>query len=510
MPLSSTLSNVNSKAIIRTLLLAGVYYATARVGLLLAFGYKNVSAVWPPSGVALAILLLCGRSAWPAVFLGAFLANFSTELPIGTSLLISGGNTLEALAGARILQGIDVTNTPLQRIRDVYWLLAAAAASATVAATVGVASLRLGEFVAWHEFAPAWLTWWLGDAMGVVIITPPILTVKAFLRAPSWDRRAVSFRTATEIVLITTSLIVATILVFAWGRAYPYAVFPFLIWTAVRFGARGASLAVFAVSCLSVVSTLKGQGPFFRGSPELSLINLQAFMAVVSATSLVLAAAISERKRAEEEIAALNRRLQLAMAETHHRVKNNLQVIAAMVDLQVLQDKKFLPVTEVRRLGSHVRTLAMVHDILTQQAKEHGTAQSVSAKAILEKLLPLIQQTAGGRQIRYEVDDAALTTRQGTSLALVANEIISNAVKHGSGPIQVAFKASKESANLSVCDEGVGFPQGFTVEGKETTGLALVENLVQWDLAGTVRYENFPSGGARVFVAIPLVSKPEE
>jgi PAS domain S-box-containing protein len=249
---------------------------------------------------------------------------------------------------------------------------------------------------------------------------------------------------------------------------------------------------------------------------------------------------IDDQKRAEEElrrrqsdIEALNRRLQRAMQETHHRVKNNLQVIAAMVDLQVMQDTEMLPVGEVKRLGSHVRTLATVHDLLTEQARTDAAARHVSARAILDKLLPLLQQTAHGRHFHMDLAEAWVSPRQGTSLALVANELVSNAVKHGKGRVAVTLRLVTDEegegaeeghvantssvvprpspfAVLEVCDDGEGFPPGFDPSAVETTGIMLVENLSRWDLGGSARYENRPTGGARVVVTLPVEIGPGE
>jgi two-component system, sensor histidine kinase PdtaS len=206
----------------------------------------------------------------------------------------------------------------------------------------------------------------------------------------------------------------------------------------------------------------------------------------------------------QAEIEQLNAMLRRSMIETHHRVKNNLQIIAAMVDLQVMQDSETLPVGEIRRLGTHVRTLAVVHDLLTAEAKEGGHATTVSGKTVLEQLLPLLSNTAGGREISMTIQDARLTSRQATSLALVTSELVSNALKHGRGRVEVSFLAGELSAMLEVCDDGPGFPAGFQPLALGTTGLSLVENLSRWDMGGAALFENRPGGGARVRVSIPL------
>jgi two-component sensor histidine kinase len=210
----------------------------------------------------------------------------------------------------------------------------------------------------------------------------------------------------------------------------------------------------------------------------------------------------SEIQRAHIE--ALNERLQRAMTETHHRVKNNLQVIAAMIDLQVMQEAETLPLAEFKRLGMHVRTLASLHDVLTNQSRADGQASHVSARQMLDKLLPMIQSTAPLTKITFSVDEARLPLRQAASLTLLINEVVSNAVKHGKGDVSVTFAKEHDRARLVVTDDGPGFPPGFDPSTHANTGLDLVENLARWDLQGKTTYENRPQGGARVSVTFGL------
>ena len=215
---------------------------------------------------------------------------------------------------------------------------------------------------------------------------------------------------------------------------------------------------------------------------------------------------IDEQERAQVEIEALNVRLQRAMTETHHRVKNNLQIISAMVDMQVMDaPNDSVPVEEFKRLGAQIATLAAIHDLLTQEAKEGGEVEGVGAKAILDKLLPLLQGAASSRTFAFRVDkDAGLTLRQGTSMALVANELVSNAVKHGQEGVEVTFDAEAGEARLIVSNGGPGFPLGFDPQTAAHTGLELVEHLTRWDLGGSTCYGRREGGGAQVTVTFPV------
>lgn len=211
-----------------------------------------------------------------------------------------------------------------------------------------------------------------------------------------------------------------------------------------------------------------------------------------------------ENSRLYEATEDLNARLRQSMTETHHRVKNNLQVIAAMIEIQVGDNRASVPATEFERLSRHIRTLAAMHDILTQKSKALSETETVSLKEVLEKLLPMLQQSAPGRSIRYALEDARVSSRKGTSLGLVVNEIVSNALKHSAGDVTVTFYEEGDSGVLEVCDDGLGFPPDFDPIREANTGLELIENLTRTDLRGTVVYLNRPDGGAEVRLVFPI------
>jgi two-component sensor histidine kinase len=233
--------------------------------------------------------------------------------------------------------------------------------------------------------------------------------------------------------------------------------------------------------------------------------------AALQAANAELQNEIAERLRAEQvlaknqrHIAALNERLQRAMTETHHRVKNNLQLIVAMLDMRVMESTGSISLQEVKRLRSYIRTLAAVHDILTEQAKSDGEASMVSAQEILERLLPMLQESCPDRPLRFDIEDAVLTARQGTSLALVTNELVSNGLKHGRGAVTITLTVREGHVTLEVCDDGPGFPPGFDPKQAASTGLELVDNLSRHDLGASVLYLNPSDGGACVRMIFPL------
>jgi PAS domain S-box-containing protein len=205
-----------------------------------------------------------------------------------------------------------------------------------------------------------------------------------------------------------------------------------------------------------------------------------------------------------EELEQMNVRLRRSMTETHHRVKNNLQIICALIEMQTDEGRETVPISEWTRIEKSVRALSAIHDILTQEAKSGGDQETISSREVLQKLIGLLSLTTGERVIHSDLQDSRLEPRQATGLALLTNEIISNALKHSRSDIWIQFRVQDLSAHMEVRDDGPGFPPEFDPVTAANTGLDLIESVVRWDLSGEVRYENQPTGGACVSIRFPL------
>ena len=230
------------------------------------------------------------------------------------------------------------------------------------------------------------------------------------------------------------------------------------------------------------------------------------FVMVNDVTHAVLSEEAHVRhERAMEE---LNARLKRAMAETHHRVRNNLQSIVGLCEILEADKGEHIPLQDFRKLKTHVRALAAVHNILTQEARKDAFDQRLSSRLFLNDLLTLLKETAGEREVDHRIDDCDITPKQAISLAVVANELFTNAVKHGSGKIRLGFIVQDHYALFRIADEGPGFPGGFDPESLSRVGLELVQTVVRWDLQGVVRFENC-GRGSRVVVEMPLNLDPE-
>ena len=297
--------------IARILLLAVVYFIGAELGLSLASLHKNVTPVWPPTGIAIAALLIYGRRLWPGVFIGAFVVNALTDISLGSALGIAIGNTLEAVAACWLLQRFTGWRNSLNSVADVMRFVGCATVLAPiVSATIGSLSLLLGGAATWSGFWPLWLTWWIGDGFGALIVTPLVL---------AWSLpQNVAKRDWPEIAALLTAHFVVVLTVFGgWFpgpvKTYPlaYLCLPTLLWAALKFDLRIVTTAIVLMAGVALWGARQGYGPFSTAVPNLSLILLISFVGTTTLMTLVVAAITRERQKAEADMSKLGSELEV-------------------------------------------------------------------------------------------------------------------------------------------------------------------------------------------------------
>jgi anti-anti-sigma factor len=292
----------------RVLVIAGAYFGSAKLGLAEAYAQGNVTAVWPPTGIALAAVLIWGYRFWPGVALGALLANATTDVPALTTLGITVGNTLEAVCGAALLTRFDF-RPALGRVRDVLLLFGCAAVVSTmVAATIGNLSLLAGGEIDADRFGFFWRLWWLGDMSGDLLVAPVLLVIATRAAWPKLTR-------ARAIEAATLAAGVAGLSALALRPSTPLAflAFPGLVVAALRFRQIGAAVSSLIVATIAVWVTARGHGPFAGGAGDENLLESQLFCAVGAMTALLLAAVLTERKRAEDAYRGVAETLQRSL-----------------------------------------------------------------------------------------------------------------------------------------------------------------------------------------------------
>jgi PAS domain S-box-containing protein len=286
--------------------LVAVYYACGRFGLGLASVNPHATALWAPTGISIAALLLLGYRAWPAVLAGAFLVNHHVNSSIVVSAGIAIGNTLEAIVGAYLANQFANGTQAFYRTKDVFRFVCLAGLLATaISATVGVCVLCNTGFANWHDFHSVWLTWWIGDALGALTLTPFLVLV---LKNP---HHTSSIDELLEIFFLLAGLSILCVLIFGppsllWSKWYGLAFLclPFSVWTAFRFCPLEAAGTNLVLSGFATWGTLAGFGPFATNHDAPLLLG--TFVCIACTMSLMIAANVYQRRRAKEELLGLH------------------------------------------------------------------------------------------------------------------------------------------------------------------------------------------------------------
>jgi len=299
----------------RALALAAAYFLVAKIGLRYATIGPSISPVWPPTGLAVAALVLLGPRYWLAILLGAFLANATTSIPVLAAAGIACGNTAEAMLAADLLRSRAGQHLALDDLRAVRTLVGVAAPmGALTSAAIGVTTLWLAHVIPGGGAWSALSLWWAGDYLGALVVAPLFLTWLPW--AGPTDVR-IGRRAALELSLVVGGAVLATMAIFGGllpasllpQAEYPYLLFPFVIGAALRFGPRGASLLTMTVATLAVGYTVQGGGPFVMQTVPSTDTALMIYIGILAITGLSLSPATARHERAERALRTANEHL---------------------------------------------------------------------------------------------------------------------------------------------------------------------------------------------------------
>jgi len=295
----------------RILLVGLIYFGAARYGWILAAAPTGVSPFWPPAGIALALLILWGRRVWPGILLGALAADVSLGLSLRSIVVGAIANTIEPLAAATLLARWPGFDSKLERPRDLTALLLSASLASLLGALIGTTGLWLAGIShpkSLTAFVTRMSTWWLGDAMGVLVLTPPLLIWgRTRLSWPQALPRPSALQTARwrrriEAFLLCAALGLSSYLSFdpvtptpSGHSAIEYVPFPLIIWAAMRFGVRGASLSSLVLTASAVWHYSISPLERYHLGADANLLLLQTSIAVIVLTALVIGAVMTER-----------------------------------------------------------------------------------------------------------------------------------------------------------------------------------------------------------------------
>jgi signal transduction histidine kinase len=541
--------------------LAVIYVLAGKFGLQLAVFHPSATPVWPPTGISLAALLLLGYWVWPGICLGAFVVNVTTAGSIATSLGIATGNTLEGLLGAFLVNHFANGRKVFAQQRDTFaFVLLAPLLSTTVSATVGVTSLSLGGYADWERYSAIWTTWWLGDAVGALVVTPAIVLWVSD-HTTKWSRFQL-----LEIGVSFSLLCLVTWFVFQsshamTGSTYPLAflTLSLLIWVAVRFGPRETVTAIVLCVGIAIWGTLRGSGPFVRGSPNESLLLLQAFIAVIAVTALGLAVGVSERRRAERALDQLNQTLERRIQDRTSTLQATVEQLQEFDRLKsafvgIVSHELRTPLTSIKTFAENLldgvagplnekqhhyasriqfnadQLRRMLNELLDLSKIEGGRMEVrptvLSLPELLADLLEGFQPIAQRKSIIVDVcsmEHMPKVRADRDKLYEVLANLLENAIKFtpSGGCVRISAQVLDERLiQIGISDTGCGIseehlPKIFdkfyrvrsaAVDGAGTgLGLAIAKGLIELH-GGTIAVESVPKQGSHFYFTLPYIT----
>ena len=493
-----------------------IYFAAAKFGFLLAFATRQVTAIWPPTGIAFVAYVIFGYRAWPGVFAGAFLANALSSEPLATAAGIALGNTLPGLIAVFLLGKLGGFERSLERFRDVLGLsMIAAAVSCTVSATNGVANLALGGIIPWRAFGSVWWVWWVGDALGVLLVSPLLLTWFAKPRLGWTGWRLIEFTAlfvslAAVCQIAFSGQIVKTTALFR----FEYAVFPFIIWAALRFGQREAASAAVLISAVAIWGAIHDRGPFATGTLDERLILLDVFIAITAVTALTLGAITTERLEAEHnlqqahdklEVRVRERTAELAeankeLAKKNEEVEAFVYIVshdlrAPLVNLQGFSRELEFSCRDLRQspefaalpssnganrihailnrdipdslhyiTASITKFQRLIDALLTlsRYGRQEYRSEEVDVRGVVEATLDSVRQSIESSGAYIVVGPIPKAKGDATALGQVVSNLVGNALKYlqpgRQGHIEIGGETETENMHLWIRDNGSGIP----------------------------------------------------
>ncbi|MGI8906819.1 MAG: MASE1 domain-containing protein [Candidatus Sumerlaeaceae bacterium] len=470
----------SGRAWLQLAMVAIAYLLLARAGFHFAHLVKQVSPVWPASGFALAALLLWGRWLWPGITLGAFLANYFSGEPMWVAAIIAAGNTLEGVIGAILLQRFCNFRNSMDRVRDVLSLLLCCVVGSTmIAATAGSVALCAGGITQWPEFHFVWITWWVGDGMGILAVAPAMLVwLQSTPKLPLSRRLEAA---ALAAVLLTFTVLTLTLGPSHRATSLQYFEFPILIWAALRFEQRGSTLAILIIAAISALLTVQGSGPFAQYSQAINLRLLQAFIAALAITGLILGAIIAERSRLNGELivardSALeaSRAKSLFLANMSHELRTPLTAVIGYAEMlqeeiqDVTPDRVTSDLGNIKSAATHL--LSLINDILDLSKIEAGKLTMFPEQVDLLPLLtevintvrPLATKNGNSLELQTELNaDDGFFVVDSIRLRQILFNLLSNAAKFthsGSIILSVCCAPARHDGwiQFSVIDSGIG------------------------------------------------------
>jgi signal transduction histidine kinase len=547
----------NYRNIFLIIIVCLLYSLSAKLGLKYAVIGQTVTFLWPPSGIALASILLSKNYQVAfGIALGAAIANSGSGLPLVTLTVITMGNTIEPILGAFWLRRRKCFSNSFEKLPDVLDFVSKAGIISTmVGASFGTLGLYLGNAIQISDVGYTWVAWWLGDGMGVIVIAPLFLiacnSLGASFKSFSVSNLVEAFILLCLLIAVGESIFEDSSLAGLGNFQISLCLFPFTIWSALRFGLLGASSVSLIISVLTIHGTSEGTGPFAVGTPMNSLILWCLFTDLIAISGLILATIDSERKN-----------VLIALRESNTNLDNQIQkktqdLIQANIDLHAVLAERWRLQSEMNHISEESKKLIgqELHDGLGQHiigiaflvsSLEHLLSSKLltseletlhNIQKLLDESLSMIRMLSRGlyptaletggfisalRQLtdftqsssevkcifqmtaRLHIRDKAIILH----LYRIAQEAISNALKHSNAKnIVVKLAGSNDNYTFSIEDDGIGFSlKGMNIN--RTFGLRSMQCRADLIKAQIELIKN-QDGGTSVVITGPMNPKEQ-
>lgn len=534
-----------SANILLNVVVAVLYTLTGLWGLQLAFVNSNVTLLWPPSGIAMAALLYGGLSMAPGILLGALITNLLNDAAPVIATSIAAGNTMGLVIGYGLLRAAYRSAPDFGRIRFlVQFILHASLIGGLCTAIWGTLSLMIGGIIDKGNFLETFAIWWVGDAMGVLLLAPFLLTARQLLIRLKDGLRALEYGA----LVVLASAVSYGIFTGELGLPshYPliYLEFPFLVWGALRFGPGGGASLILLVAGFSSASTAAGLGPFSREDVHDSLLFLHTYLGLFATSTLMVASVFQEKRDYLIQISEARRKAEEAnrlksefLANMSHEIRTPLTAMLGFLDLlrsdELPPEERRRYISTIQRNGEHL--VSLIGDILDLSRIEAGRMTLQKRRVDLSNFL---QELTEAFRVRAEQKGLSFWMNQFGSLPLfvrmdelrvrqILGNLLGNAIKftdRGSVGLELKGKHARNDLVLifSVVDTGPGISpsekeklfQPFSQLDTSSTrdyggaglGLAISRRLAQL-IGGDVELDSSPDQGTRFVLTVPVAAQ---
>jgi signal transduction histidine kinase len=526
-----------------------IYFVLAKGGLALASIHPSATPIWPPTGVALAVVLLWGYRTWPAIFTAAVIANATTAGSVATAIAIATGNSLEAVIGAYLInrwsRGCNTFSTPNSVAK---FALICVVIATPISASIGLTSLATAGYIERTNFANAWVTWWLGDVAGALVVAP-VIVLWASSHYHAFNRNEFLETVGVLATAAAVGIIAFSPLIEQTPNRDPLgflAILP-MLWAALRRGPRDTATVALVLAGITIWGAFTGGGPFTTADLNVSFLLVLMFLISITVPSLLLSADVEVRKKAEEslrraqielerKVAERTRGLELAnaaksrfLAMASHDLRQPLHALGLFVAQLRTPLKSAERTKTIERVDTTRKEMdEMFNSLLDMSRLDAGILTPKITEFPIARLLQKIETRFDqatqekGLRIRVRRSDAWVRS-DAMLLERILLNLVSNAVRYTSrGGIIVGCRRRGEMLRIEVWDSGPGIPEHqkqnifgefFQLTAPDQNrygglglGLAIVDRLRlllnhQIDLASTV------GRGSRFAIRVPMADE---